>query len=151
MVTSTPQERLALSRRAIVRHMNREEQSDPGDDEASSGDSSASDKKSHGNWAVAKRAIQTWWYHHPANVALSLARPVIGRYAGDHPVQLLALASAVGALAVLAKPWRVVSLGGLLLSTVKSANVTSILLSMLSSSSVNSNNQDTRDNRVETP
>ena len=137
MVTPTPQERLMLSRRAIVRHMNREELSSNEEDEKSANARSDGEKKSHGNWELLKHAVQTWWYHHPANVALDLAQPVIKKYAGDHPVQLLAVAAAVGALTVLAKPWRLISLGGLLLSTVKSANVSSILLSMLSSSTAN--------------
>lgn len=137
-----------LSRRAIVRHMNREELSGPQAAEASSDQSMGGDSKPHSNWDILKRAVQTWWYHHPAHVALGLARPVMGKYASEHPVQLLALAASAGALAVVAKPWRLISLGGLLLSTMKSANITSILLSMLSSSSTE-NNLDTRENRVE--
>ena len=148
MVTTTPQERLTLSRRAIVRHMNREELSGAEAADMAPDQSSDSDGKSHGNWEILKRAVQTWWYHHPAHVALGLARPVVGKYASEHPVQLLALAAAAGAFTVVAKPWRLISLGGLLLSTMKSANITSILLSMLSSSST-ANNLDTRENRVE--
>ena len=150
MVTSTPQERLTLSRRAIVRHMNREELSGSEVADASPDQPIDGDSKPHGNWDILKRAVQTWWYHHPAHVVLGLARPVMSKYAGEHPVQLLALAAAAGALAVVAKPWRLISLGGLLLSTMKSANVSSILLSMLSFSST-ANNPDIRENRVEPP
>ena len=77
-------------------------------------------------------ALQTWWRYHPAHAALDLARPLFDRYAARRPIQLICIALAVGAAAALIRPWRLVSVGGLLLAAVKSASTPGVLLSMLS-------------------
>jgi hypothetical protein len=87
-----------------------------------------------GTWATVKRAARGWWKNHPANVALDFATPVLGDYARNHPFRVLCIAAGAGALAVAVKPWRLVSLGGLLLATVKSSDITSVVLSMLTPS-----------------
>lgn len=127
----TPQERLANSRKAIVRHMSREQSRD---DEAQdgAGDNDAANAESGGTWGIFKQAIGAWWHHHPVSVAFSLARPVICRYAEEKPLQLLGIAAAAGAAAVVLKPWRLVSLGSVLLATFKSSEISGALLSMLS-------------------
>jgi hypothetical protein len=133
VLESTPQERLAISRRAIVRHMTRhdgqQQQTSPnglsdeiGDDQREPGGST---------WSMFKRAARSWWKNHPANVAADFAAPVLSGYARKHPFRILGIAAGIGALAVAVKPWRLVSLGGLLLATVKSSDITSMLLSML--------------------
>lgn len=136
----TPQERLAVSRQAIVRHMSRDEQ--PGHDSASqaSGASTEAGRKVNSSWRVIQRAVRAWWQHHPANVALDVARPVVAEYAREHPVKLLGIAAGIGAAAVLLKPWRLVSLGGVLLATMKSPDLSGIVLSMLSAHSQDSDN-----------
>lgn len=132
----TPQERLAISRKAIVRHMNRDEA--PGHDNAGHAPGDASDEQgssAYGPLQIVQRALRAWWQHHPANIALDVARPVVAEYAREHPVRLLGAAAGIGAAAVLLKPWRLVSLGGVLLATMKSSDLSGIVLSMLSSSS----------------
>jgi hypothetical protein len=61
-----------------------------------------------------------------------MARPLIGRYAEEKPLQLLGIAAVAGAAAVVLKPWRLVSLGSVLLATLKSSEISGALLSMLS-------------------
>lgn len=129
----TPQERLAISRKAIVRHMNRDEA--PGHDNASRAAGDASDQQGSSPLQLVQRALRAWWQHHPANIALDVARPVVAEYAREHPVRLLGAAAGIGAAAVLLKPWRLVSLGGILLATMKSSDLSGLVLSMLSSSS----------------
>ncbi len=137
----TPQERLAISRRAIVRHMTRDEKDRREDD---MGPMSEEDldirRESGGNWALVKRGLKSWWHHHPANLAIDVAKPIIGSYAKKHPVQLIGIAAAVGAAAVVLKPWRLISLGGIALAAMKSSDVTNIVMSMLLQSSQQSQN-----------
>ncbi len=131
----TPQERLAASRQAIVRHMTRDSQSsdkrnerefDEADDEART--------NAKGTWAVVRGAMRSWWRHHPASAAFDLARPVVGKLAQEQPFKLLGIAASIGAAAVVLRPWRLVSLGGVLLATLKASQLSNVLLSMLSGS-----------------
>ena len=126
----TPQERLANSRKAIVGHMlggasrkNRTEQDREGRDFSQSAGTS--------RWSTFKNAVLSWWHHHPAHVALDIAQPLIGKYASEQPLKLLGIAAAAGALIMLVRPWRMVTIGGVLLAAVKSSGISSALLSML--------------------
>lgn len=87
-------------------------------------------------WKTIKRTVQAWWRHHPAHtaidVAAGMANPVLNRYANEKPVQLLSAAAALGAALVIIRPWRLVSVTGLLLATVKSSGLIPTLLSVLS-------------------
>lgn len=132
----TPQERLAISRKAIVRHMTRHDrqQQQSGEDAAGNVAGEGPEGSRDSTWALVKRTTRTWWKNHPANIALDFATPVVGDYARKHPFRVLGIAAGVGALAVAIKPWRLVSLGGLLLATVKSSDLTSVVLSMLTPS-----------------
>ena len=56
--------------------------------------------------ATAGRVIVRRWQHHPAHVALQVGQPLLQRAARKRPFQLLAGAAALGALVVLARPWR---------------------------------------------
>lgn len=134
LTAPTPQERLASSRKAIVRHMSREKL-DHDDHPDSNGDRAENDMPHFaegGTWSILKNALGSWWRHHPVSVAFDLARPMIGRYAEEKPLQLLGIAAAAGAAAVVLRPWRLVSLGGLLVAALKSSELSGTLLSMLS-------------------
>ena len=131
----TPQERLALSRKAIVRHMTRDDAPSAGRipyalKDNNIGDGSTQHQRSH--WQAIKRAVRAWWHNHPAQLAFDLAQPVLGRYAEEKPLQLLSVAAGVGAAVVLLRPWRLVSLSGLLIATLKSSELSGFLLSLLS-------------------
>lgn len=139
----SPQERLAASRKALVRHMSRDARHDSRDpansppaqevaDQASDNASSSSGSSS-GTWRLLKRGLRTWWRHHPANFAVSVAQPLLGRYASQSPFRLLAISAGVGAALVVIKPWRLVSMGGIALATLKSSEFSGLLMSMLSS------------------
>ena len=132
----SPQERLAASRKAIVRHMTRDEKSIARSDEPYEiGDESKLTSIASGFWPSAlTRAVRTWWRHHPVSMAVDVAKPVVGRYAKGHPFKLLGVAAAAGAAVVLIRPWRLLSVGGILLAAVKSAAVPSVLMSLFSPS-----------------
>ncbi|MBT9474806.1 hypothetical protein [Polaromonas sp.] len=127
----TPQERLASSRRAILRHMTRDRQSLDDPTGPDTGERMESGAGSGGKWGVFKHAVRAWWHHHPVHVALDVATPVIGRYAAEKPFKLLAIAAGVGAATVVLRPWRLVSLGGLLLATLRSSELSNVVLSVL--------------------
>lgn len=85
-----------------------------------------------GTWALVKLGLGSWWRHHPANLAVTLGRPVLQRFAKRRPFQLLAASAGVGAVVVLIKPWRLVSLGGLAFATLKSSEFSGLVASLLS-------------------
>lgn len=142
----SPQERLAVSRKALVRHMSRHARGDDGDSRDLAGDQKQNEMtepdtgRSHSRSGFSsdtlrllKRALSTWWRHHPANFALSVAQPLLGRYASQSPFRLLAISAGVGAALVIVKPWRLMSMGGIALATLKSSQFSGLLMSMLSS------------------
>ena len=141
----SPQERLAVSRKALVRHMSRDarphhsEAPAPTDSQGSQDPQQESSGQppsagfSSGPLRLLKRGLRTWWRHHPANFAVSVAQPLLGRYASQSPFRLLAISAGVGAALVVIKPWRLVSMGGIALATLKSSEFSGLLMSMLSS------------------
>ncbi len=138
----TPQERLTASRTALVLHMTRNDvQAQARARETLSIDPEIGREpiapSPHGArpFGGMSNAARVWWQRQPAYYAYDFARPVLGRFAERNPLKFLAIAAGVGAVAVLAKPWRLVSLGGLAMAAVKSAAVPSVLLAMLSSTS----------------
>jgi hypothetical protein len=86
-------------------------------------------------WDIVKHAVSAWWHRHPIHMACDLARPVLGKYADKQPVRLLLVAGGIGAAAAILRPWRLISLGGVLLATLKSSELSSVLHSLLSTSS----------------
>lgn len=142
----SPQERLAASRNSLVKHMSRDSRPHRRDVPENSDEQilmteelreeatrSTSSGFSSGTMRLLKRGIRTWWRHHPANFAVSVAQPLLGRYASQSPFQLLAISAAVGAAIVVIKPWKLVSMGGIALATLKSSEFSGLLMSMLSS------------------
>jgi hypothetical protein len=83
-------------------------------------------------FATLKRAAGSWWRQHPAHYGLELATPALSEYAGRKPVQFLAIAAAVGAVAMIARPWRLISLGGIAMALLKSGQLSGLLMSAMS-------------------
>ena len=79
-----------------------------------------------------KRALHTWWRHHPAHMGVELATPMLSNYAYRKPVQYLAIAAAIGAVVAVARPWRLITMGGLVAALLKSSQVSSLVMSALS-------------------
>ena len=141
----SPQERLAVSRKALVRHMSRDarphhpDAAAPTDSELPQVSQKTLSEQSpragfsFGPLRILKRGLRTWWRHHPANFAVSVAQPLLGRYASQSPFRLLAISAGIGAALVVIKPWRLVSMGGIALATLKSSEFSGLLMSLLSS------------------
>ena len=131
----TPQARLDISRRAIVRHMHDDD--DPTQNRESMGSdfSRMPPRETNETWAAIKRALRSWWHHHPASTALELAEPVVSRYAQEKPFRLLAIAAGAGVAIAVIKPWRLIPIGGVLLAAMKSSDISGTIFSILSPSS----------------
>lgn len=129
----TPQERLAISRKAIVKHMNRHHREIENGNDDDVVDSDAPVSASQGTLSIVKNAVRVWWHRNPASAAAELAHPILSSYASAHPFKLLGISAIIGAAAVVTRPWRMVSVGTLLVAAVKSSGLTNALLSMLTS------------------
>jgi len=148
----TPQQRLATSRRAIVQSMHRDHQehrsddmpdsptthSDDGDETLEGESNSTRSARPHssglnGLWRTVRRTASTWWQSHPAHLAVDVVHPMIEKYAQANPLKLLGVAAAVGAVVVIAKPWRLISVTGLVVAAFRSTQMSSLIASVLSS------------------
>ncbi|MGZ5195067.1 MAG: hypothetical protein ACXWJM_07835, partial [Ramlibacter sp.] len=69
-----------------------------------------------GWFGSARHALRTWWRHHPAHMVAELATPALGAYAEKRPFRFLGIAAAVGAVVVVTRPWRLISVTGLLIA-----------------------------------
>ncbi len=128
-----PRERLAASRQAIVRYMRHEEEAAEAPVHADGLEGYGEAPRSGGLWATVRHTAGVWWQHHPAQLAINLARPALGRYAQEKPLQLLGIAAGVGAAAIVIRPWRLISVTGLLFAALKASDVPVLLMSILSS------------------
>ena len=133
----SPEQRLSASRKRLVAYMAQgEESASPHDalrsSETTSEISDPVGKPKSMALQTLTRTVQAWWRHHPAKVALEIAEPVLDRYAKNKPYQLLGIAAAAGAAVVLVRPWRLVSVTGLLLAALKSSGLANVALSFVS-------------------
>ena len=142
-VPLSPQERLALSRQALMQHMDGDTKrgragsrraAKAGADDEFQDDYSQDEDDFGGPWNLLRLALSSWWRQHPASIATDIASPLLQRFAQDKPLQLIGIAAGVGAAAVLIKPWRLISIGSVLWASLKSSDLTGIVASMLSSS-----------------
>ncbi|SEJ60213.1 hypothetical protein SAMN05444746_102754 [Variovorax sp. OK212] len=151
----TPQQRLSLSRRALVRQLNggaddreyaRQAAADPSSYDESDDDleyahdsSDAIPRRRQGSgnvWlSVGRNVVERWWQRHPAHAAGQLARPLLERYARKEPAKLMAIAAATGAVVVLVKPWRLLSATAVLAAVLKTSDVADIVTTLMQKTS----------------
>jgi len=123
----TPQQRLAISRRALV-----EQFQGTGERRARQGLPRRRSLIDSVPWApMARSMAERWWRRHPVNAAGQLARPVIERYARKEPAKLVAASAAVGAALVFLRPWRLLSATALLAVLMKSSDVADVVTSLM--------------------
>lgn len=129
----TPQQRLALSRRALVYQLQggrpAVEASDPLPPSLRGRRAGLLDQFA---WtSVARSMTQRWWRRHPANAVGQLARPLLDRYARAQPAKLVAAAAAAGALVVLVKPWRLLSATALIAALLKTSDIADVVTTLM--------------------
>jgi hypothetical protein len=142
----TPAEKLERSRLAIIeylakgergqqqraRHDEREERGGQDDADGDGHGEAADGFFSRNPWfAGMSGAARTWWRHHPAQMAVEMATPALRSYMRRRPFQVLALSAGVGALLVVTRPWRLVSLTTLVVAVVKSSQLSGVVMSAL--------------------
>jgi hypothetical protein len=88
---------------------------------------------SSGWLSIARDSLRAWWEFHPARVVGAVAEPVLAEYARHRPIKLIGIAAGVGALLVVTRPWRLVSVGGLAVAALKSSQLSNFALTFLNS------------------
>lgn len=135
----TPAEKLDRSRLAIIDYLERREH---GSEPRASGEEPRDDNRhddrdgrffSGEGWlGGVSSAARAWWRHHPAQLVVEMATPALQSYLRRKPFQVLAISAGVGALLVLTRPWRLVSLTTLVVAIAKSSQLSGVVMSMLS-------------------
>jgi hypothetical protein len=131
-------DRLARSRLAIIEQVRHRRRGHGGGQENQSDRKAGWDYEEEqegllGGWfGRLKHALGTWWRHHPAHMGVELATPMLSSYAHRKPVQFLGVAALLGAVVVVARPWRLITVGGLLAALLKSSQVSALVMSALS-------------------
>jgi hypothetical protein len=154
----TPQQRLSLSRRALVRQLNGV--SEPHEDQHYRPTQAAEDELEYahteaaaalpplgepsgrpaglsGNvwFSMGRSVVQRWWQRHPAQAVGQLARPLLESYARKQPAKLMAIAAAAGAVVVLVKPWRLLSVTAVLAAVLKTSDVADVVNTLMQKNS----------------
>ena len=89
-------------------------------------------RRSPAGWLQhAQHVARSWWRRHPASMGLELVTPALSSYAARKPVQYLAIAAAVGAVFMVVRPWRLISVTGLIVAIVKSSQLSSVVMSAM--------------------
>jgi len=128
-------DRLVRSRLAILEQVRRKDRRHDGERERERGGPESGYGEGGGisGWfGGLKHALGTWWRYHPAHMGVELATPVLSAYAHRKPIQFLGIAAALGAVIVVVRPWRLITVGGLLAAVLKSSQLSSLLMSALS-------------------
>lgn len=156
----TPKQRLALSRRALVRQLHGGVDDHDVGPEHYVSDSLLDDDLEYANqsphaepslgatrdgrargragnvWLSMGRSVaERWWRRHPAHAVGQLARPLLEDYARKQPAKLMAIAAATGAVVVLAKPWRLLSITAVLAAVLKTSDVADIVNTLMQKNS----------------
>ena len=135
-------QRLAQTRQALLRHMAQDrsagrvreapaEPRGPAPHEAATEGFDPLDHEGPGLWQDLRQAAGAWWQAQPARLALEVAEPLFVRYTQAHPVRVLAVAAAAGAAFVLLRPWRLISITGLLVAALKSTQLSALAAAVL--------------------
>ena len=138
---SDASDKLARSRQAILDHVARRQRrhdprmetadgfSEPG--EPPYEDDPAQDPGS-GWFGHMKHVVRTWWRYHPAHMVVDLASPLMREYARQKPVQLLGISLAAGAVLTFARPWKLISVGTIIVALLKSGQLTHLITAAMS-------------------
>ncbi|AEG94198.1 hypothetical protein [Ramlibacter tataouinensis] len=122
-------DKLAQTRLAIVEHLQRKQENRRESQEQlqTKARKAVSPRRSPGRFSGFGDVGRNWWQHHPAHTVLELATPVLSRYAARKPAQFLGIAAVAGAAFVFARPWKLISLTGVLVALLRSSVVTNAI------------------------
>jgi hypothetical protein len=83
------------------------------------------------SWRGARDTARRHWEDHPARLAIGLIAPLLSHWGRRHPLAFLGIAAAIGAALVVARPWKLISVTGVLVAALKSSNLASLAMSAL--------------------
>lgn len=136
--------RLEQSRLAILEHIHRKEQrrhgrepsSDPQEthEQAQAREQARHRPGAQGWFDTAREGLGGWWRYHPAHMAVDLARPMLASYAKRKPVQYLGIAAVAGAGLFFLRPWKLISVTGVLVALLKSPQLAGLVMQAMASS-----------------
>jgi hypothetical protein len=136
---SAASDKLARSRLAIVEHVYRKEsrkdraaQHVQQDGEQWEAAEAAAASGGGGWFSRIKRAAKSYWRHHPARMGVQMATPLLASYARRQPVAYLSIAAVAGAIFMVARPWRLISVTGVLVALAKSPQLAGVVMSAMS-------------------
>lgn len=138
---SDASDKLARSRQAILDHVARRQRhhdprmetadgfAEPGEPPYE-GDTTAD--PGSGWFGHMKHAVRTWWRYHPAHLVVDLASPLMREYARQKPMQLLGISLAAGAVLTFARPWKLISVGTIIVALLKSGQLSHLVTAAMS-------------------
>ncbi|MCD6076910.1 MAG: hypothetical protein K0R89_848 [Ramlibacter sp.] len=136
-------DKLARTRQAILEHVARRERRHDPREETAQGFAEAGSPPyddddipdpGEGWFGHMKHAVRTWWRYHPAHMAVELVTPFARNYARRKPVQLLGISLAAGAVLTFARPWKLISIGTILVAVLKSGQLSHLITAAMSAS-----------------
>ena len=115
----TPAQRLARSRLTLLDYLQQSARDTPSSEAQAS------------TWRSARDAARHHWEDHPARLVAGLVGPLLSHWGRRHPLAFLGIAAAIGAALVMARPWKLISVTGVLIAALKSSNLASLAMSVL--------------------
>ncbi|MDH6170057.1 hypothetical protein M2282_005227 [Variovorax boronicumulans] len=76
---------------------------------------------------VGRSVVGRWWRRSHLSTVAELGKPLLQDYASRYPAKLVTYAAGTGALIVLVKPWRLLSLGMMVGLLLRSTDVSGLL------------------------
>lgn len=87
----------------------------------------------NGGWFGHLRHVaRTWWRHHPGSMVVELASPLLRNYAQRKPVQLVGISFAAGAVVMFLRPWKLISITGIVVALLKSSQLSHVFTAAMS-------------------
>lgn len=77
--------------------------------------------------------LARWWSRHPLNSAVDLGRPFLENMAERQPGRLMAYGAGTGALLMVIKPWKLLSLATVLSLAFRTSDLTGLIAGAFSS------------------
>lgn len=139
-------DRLARTRLALIEYVHRKEvgkdrhaQAARGGEPPKEGEqweaAEAAAATGRGGWfSRVTRAAKSYWRHHPARMGLDMATPLLSQYARRSPATYLGIAAVAGAVFMVARPWRLISVTGVLVALAKSPQLAGVVMAAMSGS-----------------
>lgn len=138
-------DKLARTRLALIEHVHRKERK-PGraraqqargeheDGEQWEAAEAAAASGGGGVFSRISRAAKSYWRHHPARMGLQMATPMLSQVAREKPLAFVGIAAVAGAIFMVARPWRLISVTGVLVALAKSPQLAGVVMSAMQGS-----------------